>query len=92
MVYNNFPWPNPTNEQKAIIEQTAQGILDARELYPGKSLADLYDPDKMPEELRIAHEANDKAVMDAYGFASDMGEPEIVAELMKLYQKLTEQH
>ena len=92
LVYNNFPWPNPTNEQKAIIEQTAQGILDARELYPGKSLADLYDPDKMPEELRIAHEANDKAVMDAYGFASDMGEPEIVAELMKLYQKLTEQH
>ena len=92
LVYNNFPWPNPTNDQKAIIEQTAQGILDARELYPGKSLADLYDPDKMPEELRIAHEANDKAVMDAYGFASDMGEPEIVAELMKLYQKLTEQH
>ena len=89
IVYNTFPWPSPTDDQKAIIEQTAQGILDARELYPDKSLADLYDPDKMPAELRIAHEANDKAVMDAYGFSYDMTEPEIVAELMKMYQKLT---
>ena len=91
VVYNNFPWPTPTEDQKATIEQTAQGILDARALYPDKSLADLYDPDKMPVELRIAHEANDKAVMDAYGFARDMGEPEIVAELMKMYQELTKQ-
>lgn len=91
MVYNTFPWPTPTEDQKATIEQTAQGILDARALYPDKSLADLYDPDKMPVELRIAHEANDKAVMDAYGFARDMGEPEIVAELMKMYQELTKQ-
>ena len=91
LVYNTFPWPNPTNDQKTTIEQTAQGILDARALYPDKSLADLYDPDKMPVELRIAHEANDKAVMDAYGFARDMGEPEIVAELMKMYQELTKQ-
>lgn len=91
IVYNNFPWPTPTDGQKATIEQTAQGILDARALYPDKSLADLYDPDKMPVELRIAHEANDKAVMDAYGFACDMGEPEIVAELMKMYQELTKQ-
>lgn len=88
IVYNNFPWPTPTEDQKATIEQTAQGILDARALYPDKSLADLYDPDKMPVELRIAHEANDKAVMDAFGFACDMGEPEIVAELMKMYQEL----
>ncbi|SDY13946.1 Type II restriction/modification system, DNA methylase subunit YeeA [Ruminococcaceae bacterium YAD3003] len=91
ITYNNFPWPNPTDDQKAIIEQTAQGILDARALYPDKSLAELYDPDKMPVELRIAHEANDKAVMDAYGFARDMGEPEIVAELMKMYQELTKE-
>ena len=89
IVYNNFPWPAPTDEQKAIIEQTAQGILDARALYPDKSLADLYDPDKMPAELKAAHEANDKAVMDAYGFDYDMTEPEIVAELMKMYQELT---
>lgn len=89
IVYNNFPWPTPTDEQKAIIEQTAQGILDARALYPDKSLADLYDPDKMPVELKAAHEANDKAVMDAYGFSYDMTEPEIVAELMKMYQNLT---
>lgn len=90
IVYNNFPWPAPTDEQKAIIEQTAQGILDARALYPDKSLADLYDPDKMPPELKAAHVANDKAVMDAYGFSYDMTEPQIVAELMKMYQELTE--
>lgn len=89
IVYNNFPWPTPTDDQKAAIEQTAQGILDARALYPDKSLADLYDPDKMPPELKAAHEANDKAVMDAYGFSYDMTEPQVVAELMKMYQELT---
>ena len=89
IVYNNFPWPTPTDDQKSVIEQTAQGILDARALYPDKSLADLYDPDKMPPELKAAHEANDKAVMDAYGFSYDMTEPQIVAELMKMYQELT---
>ena len=89
IVYNNFPWPTPTDDQKAVIEQTAQGILDARALYPDKSLADLYDPDKMPPELKTAHEANDKAVMDAYGFSYEMTEPQIVAELMKMYQELT---
>ena len=89
LVYNTFPWPTPTDDQKAVIEQTAQGILDARALYPDKSLADLYDPDKMPPELKAAHEANDRAVMDAYGFSYDMTEPQIVAELMKMYQELT---
>lgn len=88
-VYNGFPWPKLTIEQKAIIEHTAQAILDARALYPDKSLAELYDPDMMPVELKAAHEANDRAVMDAYGFDYDMTEPEIVAELMKMYQELT---
>lgn len=86
-VYNNFIWPNPTEQQKARIEQTAQEILDARALYPDASLADLYDPVTMPIELRKAHQANDKAVMDAYGFSPNMTDDEIVAELMKLYQK-----
>lgn len=90
IVYNNFPWCSPTAEQKAKIEQTAQAILDARALYPDCSLADLYDELTMPPELRKAHQANDKAVMQAYGFKPDMPESEIVAELMKLYQKLTE--
>ncbi|MCR5528417.1 MAG: hypothetical protein K6F49_04270 [Saccharofermentans sp.] len=72
-----------------LIEQTAQKILDARELYQDKCLADLYDLGQMPEELRMAHEANDHAVMDAYGFSYDMTEPEIVAELLKLYQRIT---
>ena len=66
-VYNNFPWPTPTPEQKAKIEQTAQAILDARALYPDASLADLYDELTMPPELRKAHQQNDRAVMDAYG-------------------------
>ncbi len=90
IVYNNFPWCDPTPEQKAKIEQTAQGILDARALYPDSSLADLYDELTMPPELRKAHKANDRAVMQAYGFNPDMTESEIVAELMKMYKALTE--
>ena len=89
IVYNNFPWPSPSDEQKTKIEQTAQGILDARALYPDSSLADLYDELTMPPELRRAHQANDRAVMSAYGFSLKMKESECVAALMKLYQKLT---
>ena len=89
IVYNNFPWPNPTSEQKERIEKTAQMILDARNLYPDSSLADLYDKLTMPPELRKAHQENDKAVMEAYGFDwRTMTESECVAELMKLYQAL----
>ncbi len=89
-VYNCFPWPTPTGEQKAKIEQTAQGILDARALYPNSSLADLYDPLTMPAELQKAHIANDKAVMQAYGFSiKDTSEADCVAALMKMYQELT---
>ena len=90
LVYNNFPWPTPTDEQKAKIEQTAQAILDARALYPDSSLADLYDELTMPVELRRAHQDNDRAVMAAYGFpVKTMTESQCVAELFKLYQKLT---
>ncbi len=66
-VYNNFPWPSPTAEQNQRIEKAAQGILDARALFPNSSLADLYDPLTMPKELQKAHIENDKAVMQAYG-------------------------
>lgn len=90
IVYNNFPWPKSTEAQKAKIGQTAQGILNARALYPDSSLADLYDDLTMPVELRKAHQANDVAVMEAYGFPKGISEPEIVAELFKMYQKLTE--
>ena len=90
IVYNNFPWCNPTDEQKVKIEQTAQTILDARAKYPESSLADLYDETFMPKELRKAHQANDRAVMEAYGFAKDITESEIVAELFKMYEKLVE--
>ena len=89
IVYNNFPWCTPTDEQKKKIEETAQGILDARALYPDCSLADLYDEVAMPPELRKAHQANDRAVMQAYGFdVKTMTESTCVAELMKMYQKL----
>lgn len=98
IVYNNFPWCNPTDEQKAKIEKTAQGILDARALYPDCSLADLYDELTMPSELRKAHQENDKAVMEAYGFYEKdpetnkrrwLTESETVAKLMEMYKELT---
>ena len=94
IVYNNFPWPKPTDEQRAKIEETAQGILDARALYPDASLADLYDEVTMPPELRIAHVRNDQAVAVAYGLNKNSpefkSESACVAMLMKMYQNLTE--
>ena len=91
VVYNNFPWPTLTDAQKAKIEQTAQAILDARALYPDCSLADLYDEIAMPPELRRAHQQNDRAVMQAYGFdVATTTETSCVAELMRMYQQLTE--
>ncbi len=86
VVYNNFPWPEPTDEQKEKIGKTAQGILDARSLYPDSSLADLYDPVLMPAELLKAHRQNDAAVMAAYGFSTKMTEPECVARLLEMYE------
>ena len=90
IVYNNFPWCEPTPEQKAKIEQTAQAILDARAKYPDCSLADLYDDLTMPPELRKAHYDNDFAVMAAYGFDKKITESECVAELMGMYREMTE--
>lgn len=90
VVYNNFPWPTDlADAQKSKIEQTAQGILDARALFPDSSLADLYDEVAMPPELRKAHHANDAAVLEAYGFPKDATESDIVARLFKMYQELT---
>lgn len=94
VVYNNFPWPTPTEAQKAKIEETAQGILDARALYPDASLADLYDELTMPPELRKAHVRNDQAVAAAYGLNKNSpefkSESACVAMLMRMYQALTE--
>lgn len=96
IVYNNFPWPEVTDAQKEKISKTAQGILDARALYPDSSLADLYDELTMPKELRRAHQANDKAVMEAYGLTKIVDgkktwltESETVARLFELYEQLT---
>ena len=89
IVYNTFPWPDdpvyPVNPVKEKITATVQGILDARAAHPDCSLAVLYDPLTMPPDLRAAHEANDRAVLAAYGLAPDTPEPEIVAHLFKLY-------
>ena len=97
IVYNTFPWPTVTEEQKQFIANTAQGILDARALYPDCSLADLYHPNKMPLELIKAHQENDKAVMKAYGMIKKvngrdkfMNVSETVARLFEMYQELTE--
>ncbi|MBR0518729.1 class I SAM-dependent DNA methyltransferase [bacterium] len=90
LVYNNFPWCSPSEEQKAKIEKTAQDILNARALYPDCSLADLYDELTMPPELRKAHQENDRAVMRAYCFPiKETTESACVAKLMKMYQELT---
>ena len=90
IVYNNFPWCNPTDAQRQKIEQTAQAILDARSKYPESSLADLYGETMyLFSDLLEAHRANDRAVMQAYGFPVNMTESECVAELFKLYERLT---
>ena len=90
IVYNNFPWPVEVAEISLAIAKTAQAILDARDLYPDSSLADLYDETTMPVELRKAHQANDVAVMRAYGFSPKMTESQCVAELMEMYRRLTD--
>lgn len=89
IVYNNFPWPKLDEKKEEILKSTADMILKAREIYSGWSYADLYNELTMPPELRKAHQENDKAVMEAYGFDwRRMTESECVAELMKLYQEL----
>lgn len=90
IVYNNFPWCTPTDKQKAKIEQTAQAILDARAKYPDSSLADLYDPLTMPQDLQKAHAENDKAVMQAYGFSTKLTEAEIVSKLFDMYTAIVQ--
>lgn len=89
IIYNNFPWPTVGDKQEQNISETAQGILNTRKLYPNSSLADLYDPLTMPVELRKAHEANDKAVLKAYGLKPNATEEEIVQHLFKMYENLT---
>ena len=91
VVYNTFPWPNATDEQKQKIERTAQAILDARAAHPGWSLASLYSPLSMPKDLKKAHRENDRAVYEAYGKPWDItSEPACIAYLMQAYRKLTE--
>ncbi len=94
IVYNNFPWPNPSEKQRQLIEQTANGILEARNQYPNSTLAEMYSNLDIFPLLKKAHQQNDRAVMDAYGFTKGTeartSESACVAELMKLYQKLTE--
>ena len=85
LVYNTFPWPEPSGAQRSEIEARAQAVLDARDAHPGKSLADLYDPDKMPADLLAAHHALDAVVEVAYGVDFQGDEEKIVAHLFGLY-------
>ena len=91
IVYNNFIWPDPTPEQRETIEACAHAVLDARNNHPDKSLADLYDPDKMPADLLLAHKALDKAVEEAYRVDFNSDEEKIVAHLFKLYAEATKE-
>jgi len=92
VVYNNFPWPSPTHDQIEKIKKTGRAILDARDKYPTSSFADMYgEAMYLYPELLKAHQENDKAVMEAYGFDwHTMSESECVVELMKMYQQLTD--
>lgn len=90
IVYNNFPCPEAGEAQRERIRALAQGVLDARAKFPDATLADLYDPDSMPPELRKAHRTLDTAVDSLYkrgGFASDR---ERVEHLFALYEKLAQ--
>ena len=91
-VYNNFIWPSPNEKQKSKIESTAKKILDIRAQFPDSSLADLYDPLTMPEELLKAHKSNDATVCEAYGFDKKISEEEIVAELINMYNNIINIH
>ena len=90
IVYNNFPWPEATEQQKNQIEESAKMILNAREKYPEASMADFYSNLILFPELMKAHRANDAAVLEAYGFPKDATESDIVARLFKMYQGLTQ--
>lgn len=89
IVYNNFPWPNPSEKQQTAIEAAAQGVLDARAHFPTATLADLYDPLTMPPELVKAHQTLDRVVDAAYGKTVFKSEAERVAFLFERYQQLT---
>lgn len=92
VVYNNFPWPKPTAEQRKKIEATAQGILDARQKYKSSTLDDLYGEEMyLYSDLQKAHDRNNAAVMEAYGFSvRDMSEADCVEALMKMYLEIVQ--
>jgi len=92
IVYNNFPWPDATDKQKAEIEKLARAVLNARDEYPDSTLADMYGETSMlfHTSLLNAHRELDRAVMKLYGFpVKDFSEADCVAALMERYQNLT---
>lgn len=88
VVYNNFPWPASSDKIKSRIAKTAKEIINARSNFPDCSFADLYDINSMPDSLREAHLKNDAAVCEAYGFAENMTESTMIAELLQMYKRL----
>ena len=90
VVYNNFVWCEPSENQRRAIEKTAKTILDARAHYPDATFAEFYDEVTMPYDLRQAHRANDRAVAAAYGLENFLDDkPAIAVALLKLYQNQT---
>ena len=88
VIYNTFPWPDAKETQRQVIEVLAQKVLDARDLYPELTLADLYDPDKMPQELKDAHEHLDRAVDQLYRAKAFENDEERLQMLFEKYEKL----
>lgn len=89
IVYNNFPWPDPSDAHRSAIEAAAQVVLDARAAFPGSTLADLYDPLTMPPQLAKAHQKLDAAVDAAYSRRHFHGDADRVAFLFERYEQLT---
>ena len=88
LVYNTFPFPKIFDSQKEEITRTAFRILDEREKHPDKTLAQLYDPDKMPEGLREAHRLNDIVIEKCYRSKPFENDEERLEYLFKLYERM----
>lgn len=89
IVYNNFPVPPLSDNDKANIEEKVFGVMDARENHPEKTLADMYDPDKMPDDLRLAHQQLDEVVDNIYHKKPFNSDEERLSYLFDLYEQMT---
>ena len=92
IVYNNFPWPNPTSIQKQEIEKCAAQVLDIQNKYSDTSYKLLYNPNLMPDDLRAAHRLLDRAVYKAFGLPTTISDKDCVIELFRLHRELVQKN